>query len=240
MDRLPPPRFVVTDYLFPTKEHHETCTMKEALTETGHSVWDAVPPPAYVELEENRRAMEAKGGRGKDAAVVFYDGVNGFRAREWVVAQNWDASSFGFVAWGSPHVDLANGAQSQEKHGRAADEKLFVFDTLREQFPHCVVMVTFCAHAIASPDDGWLLKFCNENSELSYVPRFSTGWARCEKHEVMALLHFPKYIERQWQMFSDTDGNLRFQSLVEQVKGSFLFLGEERAALSRLVVEHLA
>lgn len=228
------PRFVVTDFMFPTSEHHEAVTLEEAKGTTGNMIWDELSTPAYKTFEANRVAMQATG-------AVFYDGVDGFAAIDWVRQREWDVRSLGFVCWGSPHVELPDGNASHVKECSAADEKLRIFKLLKRDFPHCVVLVTYALHDISPPDDEgcWLLRFRNENPAHVYVPRFSTGWKRCKEDDVMALLYLPLCLREHWQTFSDLDGNLHYQRLLRVVSKSLLFLGEERADLSRLAVDCL-
>ena len=110
------PRFIVTDFMFPTSEHHETVTLEEAEWTTGNKMWDELQEPAYQTLDANRAAMQAKG-------AVFYDGVDGFAAMDWVRQQGWDINSLGLVCWGSPHVELPDGTESLAKECAAKDEK---------------------------------------------------------------------------------------------------------------------
>jgi hypothetical protein len=229
------PRFIVTDFMFPTSEHHEVVTLEEAQWTTGNKTWDELPTPAHQTLAANRVAMQAKG-------AVFYEGVDGFAAMDWVRQQKWDVDSLGFVSWGSPHVLLPDGTESHAKESEAKDEKLRIFKLLKQDFQHCVVLVTYALHDIPCPNDEgcWLLHFRNENPRHVYVPRFSTGWSRCTEDEVMALLYLPPSLRENWQAFSDLDGNLHYQRLLKLISKSLLFLGEERADLSRLAVECLA
>ena len=73
-----------------------------------------------------------------------------------------------------------------------------------------------------------------------YVPRFSTGWRRCSEDDVMALLSLPHSHRENWQAFSDVDGSLNDQRLLRTISRPLLFVGEERADLSRLAVERIA
>ena len=137
---------------------------------------------------------------------------------------------------------LPDGTESQTKEGGAKEEKLRIFKRLKHDFESCVVLVTYGRHDICCPDEEGcgLLHFRNENPAHVYVPRFSSGWRRCADDDVMALLYLPPHLREGWETFSDLDGNLHYQMLVRAIPKSLLFLGEERADLSRLAVECVA
>jgi hypothetical protein len=98
-------------------------------------------------------------------------------------------------------MELADGSQSSYKSGAAAAEKARVFEDLCVQFPWSLVAVTY-SRQFPVPRPKLRDKLIMDVAVLpiqgtvgattvSYVPRCSSGWARCAPDEVRALIRIP-------------------------------------------------
>lgn len=174
---------------------------------------------------------------------VVEDSVDGFYAASWLEFRGTAASNVAVACWGSPHVELSNGQCSAEKQGAASSEKPRVFNSLCEQFPEALVLVTYARHWV---DEGslrsdhhvvWDVSVGVEaKGEVQYIPRYSTGWRRCDPNEVRAIIGIPKGVVIQ--LYSQVDLWDLISTRFRGKGGTCLFLGEEGADLSRCAAQH--
>ena len=235
--------FLVTEFKWPTDADYQ----KELANPEVDTTWGQLDAP-YMRLQQNMDFMLPRGAK-------FHENVDGFNADKWLRTQGYNTQDFMFISWGSPHVELSDGSSSCESYGSAPYQKPYVFSKLVEQFPHALVIVTYTVHHIDNlsvesdkinqTGEWWNVEFVNTTG-VSYRPKFSKGWTRGIDGEnpIMCLLYIPNQYKNDWTEFFNGDSSnknweLDYKKLVQYAskKGSFLFLGEERADLARAAFE---